>query len=264
MLIDAHTHIDRYDLLEEGFLESALDEIHHHRIFTLSNSMDIPSYQRNLEISKNNDLILPLFGIHPWNAPEYVSRLDDLHDLISRSPILGEIGLDYFFVEDPSEYPLQRKVFDFFLSEAQDQDKIICLHTKGAEEAVLEMLQSYELPGVLIHWYSGSIDMFNEYVARDAYFTFGVELLYSEHIQNLAKQVAEDRLLTETDNPGGLRSLIGRPGMPSLINDVIDKIAQLRGKSTVEIIQLVQSNMLHLLEKDTRLLNTSLPLLAKE
>ena len=38
MLIDAHTYLDRY----EAELESALQEMLQHRIFTISNSMVLP------------------------------------------------------------------------------------------------------------------------------------------------------------------------------------------------------------------------------
>jgi hypothetical protein len=55
MLIDAHSHVDRYDLMDGHVLESALAEIAQHRIFTISNSMDLPSYKRNLEISEKCD-----------------------------------------------------------------------------------------------------------------------------------------------------------------------------------------------------------------
>ena len=55
MLIDAHAHVDRYERIGEGGLDSALDEIADFKILTISNSMDIPSYDKNLSISQNND-----------------------------------------------------------------------------------------------------------------------------------------------------------------------------------------------------------------
>ncbi len=258
MLIDAHAHIDRYDLLEAEALQTALDEIHRHRILTISNSMDISSYERNLEIAKKSDFILPIFGIHPWNAPEHRDRLKELEGPITRSPILGEIGLDHHFVEDRSAYPIQRQIFEYFLDAAQEQEKIICLHTKGAEEEVLEILDNFTIPGVIVHWYSGSRDLFVEFLIRDCYFTFGVELRYSDHIQTLAKEAPLDRLLTETDNPGGPKSLIGHPGMPALIIDVVDGLAQLREISSEDMIKVVQSNLIQLTRRDPRLLDTPL------
>jgi len=264
MYIDAHAHLDRYDLLGQEALDAALHEIDHHRIFTLSNSMDIPSYKRNLEIAEKSQLILPIFGIHPWNAPEYAHTLGDVDALITHSPILGEIGLDYHFVQDRTKYPLQRQVLQYFLSAAQDQGKIICLHTKGAEEAVLEMIDSYKLPGLLVHWYSGPEDIFKEFITRDAYFTFGAELLSSKHIQDLAKWVPLDRLLTETDNPGGPKSLTGHPGMPNLIVDVVEYLAELRNQSPERMVKIIQSNLIALIRRDPQLLNTSLRLLVGE
>lgn len=52
MLIDAHAHLDGYDDLGPAALDAALEEIAQHRIFTISNSMDLTSYGRNLEIAR--------------------------------------------------------------------------------------------------------------------------------------------------------------------------------------------------------------------
>jgi len=256
MLIDAHSHVDRYDLVGEGALEVALAEITQHGIFTISNSMDLPSYKRNLAIGERCDLVLPIFGVHPWNAAQYAHRLEDLSEAIEQSPMLGEIGLDYYFIEDASEYPAQRKVFEFFLAAAREQGKIINLHTKGAEEAVLELLDRYDIPRAIVHWYSGPLDVFRELVARGAYFTVGAEVLYSEHIQTIAREIPSEQLLTETDNPGGPQGFIGGPGMPLLIKDVVEGIAEARKTTMEAIIQTVRSNLLQLTRDDPRLADT--------
>ena len=246
MLIDAHTHVDRYDLVGPGALESALGEIEQHRILTVSNSMDLPSYERNLAIGQKCDLVLPIFGVHPWNAPQYADRLDDLRGAVERSPMIGEIGLDYHFVEDTSQYPDQRRVFEFFLAAAREQEKIVNLHTKGAEKTVLELLDRYEIPRAIVHWYSGPLDIFREMIARGMYFTVGVEVLYSEHIRAIAREIPSERLLTETDNPGGPKGFVGGPGMPALLKEVIQGVAEVR-KTTVEAItETVRSNLLEL------------------
>jgi TatD DNase family protein len=251
MLIDAHAHVDRYDLVGEGALGAALSEITQHEILTISNSMDLPSYERNLEINKMCDWVLPTFGVHPWNAPQYAHRLEELKEAIQHSPMLGEIGMDYYFVDDASEYPDQRRVFELFLAAAREQGKIVNLHTKGAEAAVLELLDRYDLPPrVIVHWYSGPLDIFRALVARGVYFTIGVEVLYSEHIQTLAQEVPAGQLLTETDNPGGPKALIGGPGMPVLLQDVVQAVAEVRNTPVEAIAQLVRSNLLELFRDD--------------
>lgn len=250
MLIDAHSHVDRYDLVGDHALESAIAEITQHRILTVSNSMDAPSYGRTLEIGKTCGWVLPTFGVHPWNAPQYVDCLRDCSAAIEQSPMIGEIGLDYYFVEDSSAYPAQRKVFEFFLSAAREQDKIVNVHAKGAEKEVLALLDRYEIPRAIVHWYSGPLDVFRELVSRKVHFTVGIEVLYSEHIQTIAREIPLGQLLTETDNPGGPQGFIGRPGTPALLKDVLRGIAEARETTIDAVVDTVQANLVELIRDD--------------
>ena len=151
MLIDAHVHVDRFEMVGEGALASALHDINSRKIFSISNSMDLSSYERNKQIAEECKYILPIFGIHPWNASQHVDRLGDLDDAIDSSSMLGEIGLDFYFVDDESEYPNQRKVLEYFFAASKSQNKIVNLHTKGAEESILGLLKEFDLPRVIIH-----------------------------------------------------------------------------------------------------------------
>jgi len=248
MLIDAHSHLDKYG--ED--IHSVLEEITKYRIFTISNSSDLPSYRRNLELAKSK-FVLASFGIHPWKAPEYADRLEELRPFINTSPLLGEIGLDYHWVEDPSQYPAQRKVLEFFLASAKEQNKIVNLHTKGAEEEILLLLDSYEIKMAIVHWYSGPLNTLNKLINRGIYFTVGIEVLYSEHIKNIARRIPKEQLLTEMDNPGGAEWLNGKLGMPSMVLQVIQMIANLRQTTPTELIETIQHNFLKLITGDPRL-----------
>lgn len=250
MLVDAHAHLDRYDLVGEGAVDAALAEIQASRIQTVSNSMDPASYERNLEIAARSDLVLPIFGVHPWNALEWADRLDDLRPLAERSPMLGEVGLDFYFVNNAESYAAQRRVFEFFLQAAIDQDKILHLHTKGAEGEVLALLDRYQVRRAVVHWYSGPLDALEALIARGFYFTAGLETRYSDHIGAIVRHIPLDRLLTETDNPGGPSDYLGGPGMPLLIEEVVEGLAEARGVQKTVILHAVQENMARLLEGD--------------
>ena len=245
-LIDAHVHLDSYS----DEIDSVLEEISKHRILTISNSMGIPSYERNIEIGSACDFVIPTFGIHPWTAHKYADQLKNLNQYIERSPMIGEIGLDYYFDEDPAHYPAQRNVFKHFLQTARDQNKIVNLHTKGAERDVLNLLKQYEIRRAIVHWYSGPMDVLHEFVGFGAYFTIGVELAFSDHIKAIAKAVPMDRLLTETDNPGGIKWLTGKPGMPLVISDVIRELAKVKNTPPETIIKTVDSNFVKLIERE--------------
>jgi TatD DNase family protein len=242
MLIDAHCHLDRY----RENLAYALEQIKQYRIFTMSNSMDLPSYKQNVKIATTSDLILPVFGIHPWNASEYVGCLNDLDWAITESPMLGEIGLDYYFVSETSRYDDQRKVFEHFLKAVSRQRKIVIVHTKGAESETFQLLKKYNTDRVVIHWYSGPWHVLKAMVEHGFYFTIGVEVLFSQHIQDIARSLPAELMLTETDNPGGKESLTGTIGTPLLIKDIIAKLAEIRGTSDQIIMTTVHNNLIRL------------------
>jgi TatD DNase family protein len=246
MLIDAHAHLDKYG----AELGAALGEIEQHGIFTWAVSMDLRSYERNLEIAASCALVLPTFGIHPRRAPEYASRLAELNPWIERSPAIGEIGLDFHWVEDSSQYPAQRKVFEYFLAAAREQKKIVNLHTKGAEKEVLDLLERYGIARAIVHWYSGPLDILRALADYGAYFTLGVEILTSEEIRHIARAVPLRQLLTETDNPGGFKWLNGTLGMPKIILEVIEQIAAIKQETTGVIVRAVEENFCRLAGND--------------
>src|SRR5262245_25181590 len=137
MLLDAHSHLDLYD---EATLDAALDEIAAQRILTVAVATNPPSYERTRDIAAHSRLVLPCFGIHPWEAHYDAHSLDAFQPLIDASPLLGENGLDYAWDANPAHYLAHSAVFAYFLQAAVAQNKIVNLHTKGAEHDVVTML----------------------------------------------------------------------------------------------------------------------------
>ena len=257
MLIDAHAHLDGYDELGKGALEAALEEIEDHQIFTISNSMDLQSYRRNKEVAARSNLVLPVFGIHPWNAHKFSWSDKDFTQAMEESPLFGEIGLDRYFVKDESLYPAQDRMFRYLLAAARARDKAVIVHAKGAEAEALAALDEIGLKRVIIHWYSGPLDVFEEMASRGFYFTVGSEVLRSKHIQDIAREVRLDRLLTESDNPGGPKSITGKPGRPKIIESVVEALARLRGLTVEALEGVIRRNLVRLLEDDPYLVANS-------
>jgi TatD DNase family protein len=246
MLIDAHTHLDLYPAEQ---LPAALAEIEQHAIFTIAVTIGPASYQRCQTLAQGSPWVLPTFGVHPWEAHRY-QDLEPLQPLIDDSPLLGEIGLDFYFVKDAARYPAQFRVLELFLAAARQQNKLVNLHTKGAEAEVLALLDRYQIQRAIIHWYSGPVEVFRALVERGYYFTVGVELERSGHIQSLIQELPLAQLLTETDNPGALEWFTGEKGMPSYLNQVIAATARLKNSTPAEIELLVQQNFTRLIAND--------------
>ncbi|WMJ80227.1 TatD family hydrolase [Clostridium sp. MB40-C1] len=248
MFIDAHSHLEHYNSEE---IDKVLEQINNEKIITISNSMDISSYMENLNISGKSDFIIPTFGVHPWNAFKYSDKLNEIEKFIYETPIVGEVGLDFYWVEDKTQFDSQIKVFKFFLEKAKEQNKIINIHTKGAEGEVLYLLERYNIERAIIHWYSGPKDILFKMIERGYYFTVGVEIFYSDKIKSIAKNIPINRILTETDGPSSQEWLVGERGMPIDIDRVIQNLSEIKQVDYLEMKNIVFKNLKDLYyEKD--------------
>jgi Tat protein secretion system quality control protein TatD with DNase activity len=73
---------------------------------------------------------------------------------------------------------------------------------------------------------------------------------YSDTIRAIAREIPGHLLLTETDNPGGLKWLKGVVGMPQDIQNVLDEIARLRNISSQRVAQTIHANFLRMIGAD--------------
>ena len=243
MLFDAHVHVDAFKDAWPG----ALAEIRADGIVTLAVSMDVPSYLASKELCAQDPRLIPAFGIHPWEAPRWHRRLDEIGPLVAEAPMLGEVGLDRRFVKDETAYGPQEEVFAWFLDAARATGKLLNLHTSGAEARVAELLEAHDPPHAMIHWYNGPMGALTRMADRGAYFSVGVEILSSDRIRKVARRVPLDRLVSETDNPGGWAWLEDEPGMPRLIHRVVEALASLHGRTPGEMEALLEENARRLL-----------------
>lgn len=246
MYIDCHTHLDFF----ENKIDEAIKDINENKILTLANSMNIESYIKNKEYSKQSEFIIPCFGMHPWKAEEYKGDLKNLIPYIEESEIIGEIGLDYLWVKDKSTFEPQRRIFYFMLEESIKRNKVISLHTKDAEKEIYRALKKYNYNKAIIHWYSGDIETLDKLIDLGCYFTISVDLGYSEKSYEVLNKIPMDKLLVETDGPTALEWVNGNYGYPSEIKKIYEKVAECKEITVIELLDIVKENLENLLEKE--------------
>ncbi len=248
MLIDVHAHLDQYTDIDE-----VLKEIKQHQIITVCNSIDLDSYKLNCDIAGRSNLVIPVFGVHPINAPKYSGNLHQLDEAIASSPLLGEIGLDLKLVEQGSPATDQKLVFEYLLEAALKEDKYIIVHSKNADVEVLELIEKHDVHKVIMHWFTGSQEVFRKLVERGAFFTIGTDILYSTKTQQLAPEIPLDQLLTETDNPLVSLNLPNALAMPRVLVDIVERLALQRDTTETEINQAVERNFMSIIQKIPKL-----------
>ena len=108
---------------------------------------------------------------------------------------------------------------------AQEQGKIVNVHTKGAEGETLDLLEKFALNRVIIHWYSGPLDVFRDMVVQGFYFTVGPEILRSKHIRAIAAEIPpvicrDGRQYPFVGEKGVRRALDDRPEL-KMVNAIL-------------------------------------------
>ena len=180
-------------------------------------------------LAKENPLVLPSYGLHPWDAgnrsPDWQEKLlAHLESHSSRSPhpshspvALGEIGLDRWILDrarpdDPRLAGLRRaplaeqlEVFAWQLDLAATRNLPASIHCLDAFGPLLDALRSTKLParGFLLHAYSGSAEMAKNFADLGAYFSFNGAFLESrkQRLREVYAALPADRVLVETDAP---------------------------------------------------------------
>jgi Mg-dependent DNase len=153
MLYDAHTHLHE-------FLDSRVEEFTK-EIVIVGVSDDYPSSRRTLELAERFNNIVPCVGIHPWNVDKVsIDELRQLERLVSEAKCIGEVGLDRRFV--PQTFDRQLEFFRTFVTWARDYDLPLNIHAPDAWRDVLELVRRSDVERVLIHWYTGPLNLLNE------------------------------------------------------------------------------------------------------
>lgn len=245
--IDFHTHLDWYE--NQDNLHKQLGEF---QGVIVAASVDAQSYERNLAIvstcNSGKVTIVPTVGIHPKNAAEAPENLSIYDELCEKSPIIGEIGMDFCWFKDASPEK-QEHVFRYFLNHCNQTGKYCVIHTKDAEVQIARILEEYPNAKPIIHWYDGPEDVFQEFCHRGYYQTFGCETIRSKYIQKLLLQTPQHLILAETDNPTSEPWLGGTDNSVNLIKRVYKDIGDVLGVAVEQIKDIINQNSISILQK---------------
>ena len=238
MYIDIHNHLDFY----KENINEAIKDINENKILTIASSIDIESYTKNKEYSKKSQYIIPTFGVHPSCVANIKCDLCELIPYIKESKLIGEIGLDFLWVEDRKLDSLQREIYYFLLKESAKLNKYIVIHTKNAEEEIYNSLKNIKYNKAIIHWYSGPLNILEKLIDLGCYFSISVDVGYSKLTEEIVKKIPIDKLLVETDGPTALEWVNGEYGYPSEIKRVVKDIAFFKKLKEEDIINVIYKN----------------------
>lgn len=244
-IFDTHAHYMRSDFGEE--LDTLLADLPSKNVeCVLAIGCDLESSREEIVLAERFDYIFAAAGIHPEYADNLPENWEsELRELLKRDKVvaLGEIGLDYHY-EDGAPKDVQRAVFVKQLEIARELELPVVIHSRDAMGETLEIMREYKPRGVM-HCFSGSAESAREVVALGMYVGFTGVLTFknSKKAWAACEAVPLDRLLLETDCP--YMAPVPHRGErcdSSMIKFTAEKMAELKGVSADEMIELAREN----------------------
>lgn len=278
MLVDSHAHLDFYD--DPTPILAVAQAAGVGQILAIGIGDGPATMHRALDLANKarahaHPQVFASAGIHPQEAahadPKALAKLTKLAE-DPRCIAIGEIGLDYYHLDNP-DIEIQQAAFLAQMQIAAAACKPILIHCRTSELAtpqaktrfgpadasadLLALLEQHwaptGLPGIL-HCFSGTQADADRALAIGFYLSFAGNLTYprSTTIQQVAAAAPAGRILVETDAPF-LAPIPhrGQQSQPALVVHTAAFLAELRG-TTLEAIAAQTTANFHTLFPSTR------------
>ena len=201
-IFDTHTHLN-----VDNFAGKESEEIAFARELGVTKmnivGFDAETIEKSLALSRQYDELYSTIGWHPTEAGSYTQEVEDmlvshLHD--PKVIALGEIGLDYYWDDVPSDK--QKEIFQQQVDLAKKHQKPIIIHCRDAYEDTYEVLKRNGHPGIM-HCYSGSVEMAKRFIDLGFYISLAGPVTFKNARvpKDVAEKIGLEHLLIETDCP---------------------------------------------------------------
>jgi TatD DNase family protein len=208
--------------------------------------IDPETSRRSAELAASLDGVFATAGMHPHTASDLDSKSQAEIEQLLASPLVvgvGECGLDFYRMRSPRED--QERVFRFHILLSRESGAPLVVHVREAWPEILRLLDEGSAEHVVLHCFSGTVDVARECAARGYFLSFAGNLTYpkNQHLRDAAATVPWGLVLVETDSPFlPPQRLRGRENHPANVLSVVEEIARLRGESFSSVLKTTRAN----------------------
>lgn len=253
-LFDTHAHLTDPKLAAEAdaviarAVAAGVGEV-------LTLGYDQPSSEAAVELARSfPGSVYAAVGLHPHEADtDWEALLPRLRELAADPAVaaVGEVGLDFYRGWSGEER--QRALLAAQLDLALEARKPVCVHSRGAETAILAPLREFAeaaaargmaTPGVM-HCFGGTLEEALPFADLGFLVSIAGPVTYpkNEQTRALAAGLPARSLVIETDSPylppQGMR---GKTNEPAFITATARAVAAARGVSLEEVAALTTEN----------------------
>lgn len=258
-IIDSHCHIDlsvfdkdRSEVIQRAS-QSGIKKI-------LVPGLMPTQFSKLFELKQIFPQLELCLGLHPFFLPNDIDttkewlndleiKLEERHQEIVA---IGECGLDYF-IDKPAA--CQELAFSHQIELATTYKLPLVLHHRKSHNEVIRGLKQQRFSqGGIIHAFSGSAQIAQEYVDLGFLLGIGGTITYerSKKTTSAIQAIGIEHLVLETDSPDmPMFGFQGQRNEPARVKIVQEKLAQILDLSETEVAEKTTSNYNNLFSSDT-------------
>ena len=207
----------------------------------------VASSRTAVELAHRFPHIYAAVGIHPENCGDFrPEHLTEIRALAQEDKVvaIGEIGLDYYWPENPPR-DLQQQVLRQQLALAQELQLPVIIHDRDAHADTMDIVREFPRVRGVFHCFAGSVEMARELVDRGWYLSFNGAATFknARKAPEVIRAVPMERLMIETDAPYLTPvPYRGRRNDSTYVHLVAERIAQLRDMTPAAVEQATWDN----------------------
>jgi TatD DNase family protein len=251
-LIDAHAHLH-----DEAFARDLpaviADAISAGVSAIVAVSETVADAQKNLELADRYAIVRPCAGLHPTVLE--LEAADAMVELIrnrrDRLAAIGEVGMDYWLVQEPDRREVQRRIFRRFIALSLELDLPLNVHSRAAGQQTIAFLREHGARRVLLHAFDGKPSAAAPGIELGYDFSIPPSVVRSRQKQKLVRYLPLERLLLESDAPVLGPDPAGR-NEPKNVRLACEAIAQIKAVPAETVARITTDNARRLFRLESR------------
>jgi len=245
---DTHVHIDAYeDPLRE------LELCQERGVVAFVATTRPTEFRRTFDTYAQFECARIGLGLHP----EAAGSVYEPHELavyaqqLDRTRWISEIGLDGVIAESVGSFfgsapslSVQTVMLERILGLGVE-GKVLSLHSRGAEQEVLDLVRAARPDGAIFHWYRGGRETAKQIIEHGYLFSVNIEMIRDVRTQPFLRWLPTDAILMETDGPFTTvsESVLSHPAD---IEGVVHELAAIRGEDWTDLASTLEATFARL------------------
>lgn len=268
---DIHSHL--HDKAFKDDAEDVIQEMKEYGVATITVGTDYALSKEAVGLAEHHENLYVTVGLHPAdNVTEEFDKgaFEKLLTESSKIVAIGECGLDYHYIENfferdkvskglthnkDAEADRQKRIFEEQVHFACEHNLPLMLHgrpSKGQMDAYEDMLHILENAkkqhGLKLrgnaHFFVGTIEIAKRFVDIGFTMSFSGVITFTKDYDDVVRYLPITMIQAETDSPYATPAPFrGKRNSPMYVQEVVAKIAVLRGEPFEEVRQQLLENV---------------------